>query len=144
MKLKHCVRRILLIAFPVACAVLLSLCFDVKLGSEEFYEIVKVVVGIWATLLGFLITAVSILVTFTGSRLTEEIKQTGHFKTVLFIYILTSIELLLFLSAFVLILLGQIFSSIIVLFFVIAIIVTMLNMLECLLFLSLIVYTIFK
>ncbi|MBC5710987.1 hypothetical protein H8S75_23910 [Hungatella sp. L12] len=94
--------------------------------------------------MGFLITAVSILVTFTGSRLTEEIKQTGHFKTVLFIYILTSIELLLFLSVFVLILLGQIFSSIIVLFFVVAIIVTMLNMLECLLFLSLIVYTIYK
>ena len=84
---KHIKRRAFLSVFPIALAIFVALRVTINMEIKDFYEILKVVIGVWATLLGFIITAASILITFNGSKLTEEIKNTGHFKTVI-IYII--------------------------------------------------------
>jgi hypothetical protein len=56
-------------------------------------EIIKTLVGIWGTLLGFIITAVSILITINGKKHVKAFKASGHYSTVLFTYLITSISL---------------------------------------------------
>lgn len=141
---KHIKRRGVLTVFPIVLALIVVLNLPISMETNDFYEILKVVIGVWATLLGFIITAVSILITFNGSKLTEEIKSTGHFKTVLFIYMLTCTELLIGLTFFIVILCLKICSLLILQIFVANIIISMVDILLCLVFLFFMVYTIFK
>lgn len=143
-KRKHMIQRGMLVIFPMVLAIIFSAKTMLNISINDFYEILKVVIGVWATLLGFIITAASILVTFNGSKLTEEIKNTGHFKTVLFIYITTCIELLIGLAFFIWVLCFKLFSVLTLRLFVASIIGSMINVLLCLLFLSFVIYTIFK
>ena len=41
--------------------------------------------------IGFVITAVSILIAFNGSKFTQEIRESGHYQTVMFLYIVTCV-----------------------------------------------------
>ncbi|QRV22083.1 hypothetical protein I6K70_09840 [Lacrimispora saccharolytica] len=94
--------------------------------------------------MGFIITVVSILVAFTGSKLTEEIKRTGHFKTVLYTYILTCFTLLIAISVFIPVIINNLVSDVLFCIFIGALIITLIDVAMCLVFLSLVVYTIFK
>ena len=96
-KRKHRVRRGGIAVIPIVISIIFSLLIPVNVTAESFFASLQVIIGVWATLLGFIITTVSILLTFTGSKLTEEIKATGHYKTILFSYLLTCFELLIFL-----------------------------------------------
>ena len=51
--------------------------------------------GLWGTVLGFIITAESILIAFDSGSITSEFKKTGHYVTVIFQYTQTSIKLLI-------------------------------------------------
>ncbi|MFT4006860.1 MAG: hypothetical protein QM683_15005, partial [Lacrimispora sp.] len=113
-------------------------------NTNNFIESVKMVIDMWGTLLGFIITVVSILVAFTGSKLTEEIKQTGHFKTVLYAYIMTCFNLLIAISVFIPVVINNLYSEVLFGVFIGALIVTLIDVALCLVFLSLVVYTIFK
>lgn len=141
---KHIKRRAFLSVFPIALAIFVALRVTINMEIKDFYEILKVVIGVWATLLGFIITAASILITFNGSKLTEEIKNTGHFKTVLFIYMLTCIKLLIGLMFFIAVICLKIYSPLILQIFVASIITSMVDILLCLIFLSFVIYTIFR
>ena len=96
-KRKHRVRRGGIAVIPIVISIIFSLLIPVNVTAEFFFDSLQVIIGVWATLLGFIITTVSILLTFTVSKLTEEIKATGHYKTSLFSYLLTCFELLIFL-----------------------------------------------
>lgn len=98
-KRKHRVRRGGIAVIPIVISIIFSLLIPVNVTAESFFASLQVIIGVWATLLGFIITTVSILLTFTGSKLTEEIKATGHYKTILFSYLLTCFELLIFLGS---------------------------------------------
>lgn len=59
------------------------------------FENCKMMVGIWGTLLGFLITAVSILLTLGENRFVKMLKDSNHYETILFAYVITCIHLLI-------------------------------------------------
>lgn len=58
-------------------------------------EIVKTLLGIWATLLGFIITATSILVTMGGKEFIQAFRNSKHYSTVLLTYCFSSFAFLI-------------------------------------------------
>lgn len=146
-KRKHGIRRMLMCVVPVIIALILTSFFRGYITSiceSAFFEIVKIVIDLEGTMLGFIITAVSILVAFNGSNLTEEVKKTGHFKTVLLVYLVTCFELFVSITYCVCILIGNIYSTLTSSIFTILLITASIYIVLCLFFLSLVVYTLFK
>lgn len=64
------------------------------ISEEDGIDNYKTMLGIWGTLLGFLIMAVSILLTLTEGKLITMLKTTGHYKTILLAYITCCLHLL--------------------------------------------------
>lgn len=63
--------------------------------AEEGIDNLKMLLGMWGTLLGFLITSISILLTLGDGKLVNMLKQTGHYKTILIAYVCCSLHLFL-------------------------------------------------
>lgn len=93
--------RFLIFLFPVVVAIIAYLIIyrvcikenfvvDVNEGIDDF----KTMLGIWGTLLGFLITAISILLTLGNGKFLGMLKDTGHYKTILLSYISSCVHLL--------------------------------------------------
>ena len=143
-KRKHRVRRGGIAVIPIVISIIFSLLIPVNVTAESFFASLQVIIGVWATLLGFIITTVSILLTFTGSKLTEEIKATGHYKTILFSYLLTFFELLIFLLLSLLVLITGVYSGIMVKVLIAGVIISLTDIFICLFFLTLVIYTLFK
>ena len=143
-KRKHRVRRGGIAVIPIVISLIFSLLIPVNVTAESFFASLQVIIGVWATLLGFIITTVSILLTFTGSKLTEEIKATGHYKTILFSYLLTCFELLIFLLLSLLVLITGVYSGIMVKVLIAGVIISLTDIFICLFFLTLVIYTLFK
>ena len=145
-KSRHGKTRFFFCSIPIIVACVLVFFFRSsisRISIDSFLNIVEIVIGLEGTMLGFIITAVSILVAFSGSKLTEEVKETGHFRTVLFMYLFTCFELLLAIILCVYILLFNSTSLFYVNLFMIMLIVSVFYILLCLFFLCLIVYTLF-
>lgn len=49
--------------------------------------------GVWSTLLGFMITAVSILMTIGGNQFIEAFRKSKHYHTVMYTHVLTCLIL---------------------------------------------------
>lgn len=143
-KRKHRVRRGGIAVIPIVISIIFSLLIPVNVTAESYFASLQVIIGVWATLLGFIITTVSILLTFTGSKLTEEIKATGHYKTNLFSYLLTCFELLIFLLLSLLVLITGVYSGIMVKVLIAGVIISLTDIFICLFFLTLVIYTLFK
>ncbi len=47
----------------------------------------SLVVGVWGTMLGFMITAVSVLISFKDGPFVSMLKASGHYKTVLVVFV---------------------------------------------------------
>lgn len=54
--------------------------FAMKGNYKALDALVPVIAGVAATMLGFLVTALSILMTLTGHRLIENMRRTGHLR----------------------------------------------------------------
>ena len=64
--------------------VVLSVCSDSQLPDPaKGLSISSTLISVWATCLGFMITAVSILLALDSSKYIEMLKATGHYKTIL-------------------------------------------------------------
>lgn len=107
-KRRHFCRIAFLLLFPAIMGVIIAciICTEmksrnVKIDAINMIEVAKTMIGVWGTLLGFIITAESILVAFSNGTITGEFKQTGHYMTVIFQYTQTSIKLLVYIFAFV-------------------------------------------
>lgn len=147
---KHMVRRGLLIIVPIVIGFLFSYVICYYLQKNEFIidvdkmiEAVKTVIGIWGTVLGFVFAAESILIAFNGSKLTEEIKETGHYKTVLFTYMKTCVVLLICLSVFIPLIIANYFNMACLLIFIAAVIISLIDLFLCMIFLSLVIKTVY-
>ena len=114
-----------------------------SISKNDFTDLIEIIIGLEGTMLGFIITAVSILVAFNGSRLTEEVKQTGHFRTVLVVYLVTCFELFLLIAFSVYMLISNVINIVCMNLFMIMLIASAFYILLCLVFLCLIVYTLF-
>lgn len=62
---------------------------SMDIESLNMQGVIGTILGIWGTFFGFIITAVSILIAFNGSSITQEIRDSGHYQTVMFLYIVT-------------------------------------------------------
>ncbi len=58
-------------------------------------EIIKTLIGVWSTLLGFMITAISILLTIGGNEYIKALRDSDHYRTVMFTQFMTCILLFL-------------------------------------------------
>lgn len=102
------IERSLSVILPIAAALIAFAWISVKRKNPSFdvaqmqgIETIKVVIGIWGTLLGFAITAESILITIKGGDLTDLMVSAGHLKTMLFSFMVTNIVLFLCLLIFI-------------------------------------------
>lgn len=62
-------------------------------SSFEGVRIVESLLGVWSTLLGFMITAVSILITLGGNSYLAAFRGSSHYDTVIYTQILTCLQL---------------------------------------------------
>ena len=78
---------------------------NIQIDAISMKETIGTILGIWGTFFGFVITAVSILIAFNGSSFTEEIRESGHYQTVIYIYIVTCaiifVAMLIFLPIYI-------------------------------------------
>ena len=102
-KVSHAVKfdRTIIIVLPLAVSVIsyfvihyFCLKYNFIIDSIEGLDNFKTMLGIWGTLLGFLITAISILLALGEGKFINMLKSTGHFKTILLSYIICCIHLL--------------------------------------------------
>lgn len=117
MKIKksHMCRRIILFVTPIVIGSAVAFTFCNHIGkagvdSANMIEVSKVMIGVWGTLLGFIITAESIMIAFGNGTITGEFKQTGHYMTVIFQYTQTSMKLLCYILVFVCIIVNNSFG----------------------------------
>ena len=85
--------RVLIVITPVIIATIAFfgvkyICkkYDFIVQIEEGIDNYKMMLDIWGTLLGFLITAVSILLILGDGKFINMIKATGHYTTILLSY----------------------------------------------------------
>lgn len=103
-------------------------------------EISKTLLGTWATLLGFIVTAESILITMNGKEYIQAFKNSDHYKTVLLTYFSTSVVLLIATIFSVAILCLNIWNALLFYILIYLIISSFLFLFFCVLFLFLMVY----
>lgn len=94
--------RILIAVLPIGISVIAYfviqyICkkYGFEITSDDGIEDYKIMLSIWGTLLGFLITAVSILLTIGEGRFLNMLKATGHYQTILYSYVICCVHLLL-------------------------------------------------
>lgn len=115
-----------------------------SVNEEVMANTIEVILGIWGTLLGFLISAESIFIAFNGSKLTEEFKKTGHFKTVFYVYTFTSIEIFIAMIAFLIVFIVRNFTYIMLKWLFFSIGATFTMTFFCIILLASLMATIFK
>lgn len=87
------------VAFCAFGVPVLSCCGLVFFAKPNLYfkmngvDVLKVLLGVWATLLGFIVTAESILITMGGKEYIQAFRKSKHYGTVLFTYGITGFDL---------------------------------------------------
>lgn len=64
------------------------------MSQEDWFGILGMMLSLWGTLLGFMITAASILLAFNDGNIIKMLKDTGHYSTILMCYASCCIHLL--------------------------------------------------
>lgn len=64
------------------------------MSSGDWFGILETMLSLWGTLLGFMITAISILLAFNDGKVIKMLKDTGHYRTILMCYASCCIHLL--------------------------------------------------
>lgn len=136
---------ILVISFliPIIICLLLKLGIDYVLYdiyNFDGIDISKSLSGIWATLLGFIVTSESILITMSGREYIEAFKESKHYKTVVLTYFLTSLTLLIATIFSIIVVCLNIWNAILFYILIYLIISTFSLIFFCILFLFFMVY----
>lgn len=116
----------------------------IKIDSEKSLAFINTMLGIWATLLGFMITSLSIMVGFKGSERTQIFIESKHYSTILFTYTFTCIELLLCLLIFIPVLLVDKITIFLYSLMLGLLLITAIYMFLSLLYLLLMIMTVFQ
>lgn len=94
------VDQCIIFASSILLPVIISICIllrmriiDYVIVTETWVEIIKVLLGVWGTLLGFIVTALSIILAIGNSPFLKLLNKTGHIKTIMLAYVVTSIML---------------------------------------------------
>jgi hypothetical protein len=85
--------RIFVNIFPILMAVviffIIKICIKATMIPNQSVGmgICNTLISVWATCLGFMITAVSILLTLNNGKYIDMLKKTGHYKTILISFV---------------------------------------------------------
>lgn len=115
-----------------------------KLDDNYMIGVITTVISIWGTILGFIISAESILIGFNGSGRIQEISKTRHYRIILYTYLITCCNLLLCLVIFIPIIILKFFSVYVFGVFIAAITVSLIDVGLCIFYLGLMLVASFK
>ena len=94
--------RIIIIFVPIFLGIIIGLIVDYLLKNINYrmmatdgLDLVKTVIDVWGILLGFVITAVSILLTIGENSFISTLVETNHMKSIILSYVVSSIYLLI-------------------------------------------------
>ena len=111
--------RVFINVFPLIIAIVLFSVILVLVKENKLINVDKgmsicnTMVGVWTTCLGFMITAVSVLLALNSSDYIEMLKKTGHYKTILICFVSCCLHILVILSIMVAITITQIWTVLI-------------------------------
>lgn len=110
--------RIVIFSVPlmiglIGTMTLISFIPTFAITKEEGLEIVKSIFDVWGILLGFVITAVSILLTANKSELIENLIATNHMQSIIFSYITSSTYLFIAIIYALILIIFQIWGKIV-------------------------------
>lgn len=81
---------IAIISFIIINSLIIHNKIEININDEM--EDLKVMVSVWITILGFLVTSVSILITISGGNFINIMRGSGHFKTIIYVFLLCCIH----------------------------------------------------
>ena len=87
--------------------------FSQNICSDAGISLCSTMMGVWATCLGFLITAVSILLALNNGTYIEMLRKTGHFQTILISFVSCCVHTLVALAIVIIITFMQVWSHLI-------------------------------
>lgn len=139
----------LLIPLILGIIITIVSCFIIKkkeitIDSTKTLAFINLMLGIWATLLGFMITSLSIMVGFKGSERTQIFIESKHYSTILFTYTITCMELFLCLLIFLPVLLINKITIVLYSIMLGLLLITAIYMFLSLLYLLLLIITVFQ
>lgn len=80
--------------FPPIVAVIVALLMHFPgMDNERWFNVLSVLIGVFGTILGFMVAVVSVLLAFNDGRMIMLIKKTGHYKTILLTYMICCFHL---------------------------------------------------
>lgn len=145
--MKHTIRRLILTLGSVLLGLVIAKYICQTMIDKEFviqsanmFNVVEVMIGVWGTLLGFIITAESVLIAFSNGTITSDFKKTGHYTTVIYQYTQTSVKLLIYIIMFVAFMIINGFTMDTMFIFVFCIIMTFVDVLACFVILILMLF----
>lgn len=107
--------RVFLTILPIIVSIIITMLFHFYSSKEKLdiswfktQDVLGTIIGMWGTLLGFIISAVSILIAFNGSKYTEIIRKSGHYQTIIFLYIVTCVFLIISIAVFLPLYIGNV------------------------------------
>lgn len=115
--------RVLVFSVPLVIGLIGTFAIDKFIPGFEFskdqgLEIVKSIFDVWGILLGFVITAVSILLTANKSELIENLIATNHMQSIIFSYLTSSAYLFVAIVYALILLIFQIWGKILSVVFI--------------------------
>lgn len=68
---------------------------------EQGIELSKMMISVWGTLFGFLLSAESILLTLGGKKYLKALRESVHYRTILFTYFIACVHTLVAMTFFI-------------------------------------------
>ena len=103
-----------------------------QIDLDNLSTTINTFLGIWGALLGFIITAESILVGFKGSGNTDVIYKSRHYSTIMLLYSTTAVAILIFLLVFSFVLIFVKVTFVVLCIFIASIVMTFIYVIFCL------------
>lgn len=79
----------------------LAIKFEYKCGPELGSNLSQMMINVWGTLFGFLLSAESILLTLGGKKYLKALRESVHYRTILFAYFVASFHTLIAMAVFI-------------------------------------------
>lgn len=112
---------------------------ELTMGAEVGHNLIETMTGVLGTMLGFVITAISILLTLGNNKFIELLVASGHMQNIILSYVMASVWLLAALVYSIIILFIQGWSKLIFVTFVGVNVIVAASMIICIFFLFMIV-----
>lgn len=91
-----------IVAFTITYVVhKLAAAFGYVCEKKEGLELSQMMINVWGTLFGFLLSAESILLTLGGKKYLRALRESVHYRTILFTYFIACVHMLVAMAVFI-------------------------------------------